>query len=250
VIGNCRSCLSVVVQHLILFTSEKRVKKMDQRTNWTSDLESFPKGAVAGSLMHAEAVWEPVCVTEDPRWQLAQRVVASKSFAKSALLSKFLLYVCDRALSGRTDEISENQIGVHVFVRKPGYNPGEDNIVRNYARQVRQRLDHYFEEEGKSEALRISIPLGKYIPVFSPNRLPEPIPIPVERALPGTGRSELLPVPPLPRKSSTRFRALFAFLFVVVCGAVGWRALKRAHPVQADSCHPLWAWSARLVLYQ
>ena len=102
-------------------------------------------------------------------WQLAQRVAASKSFAKSALLSRFLLYVCERALTGRTEEISEHQIGVHVFGRRQGYNPGEDNIVRNYARQLRQRLDHYFEEEGKSEELRISIPLGKYIPVFSPH---------------------------------------------------------------------------------
>lgn len=242
VIGNCRCCLPNVIQHLLVFTCEK----MDQRTNWTSDLESFPKGAVADALMHAEAVWEPLCLTEDPRWQLAHRVVASKSFAKSALLSKFLLYVCDRALSGRTDEISENQIGVHVFLRKPGYNPGEDNIVRNYARQVRQRLDHYFEEEGKSESLRISIPLGKYIPVFSPHRQQEPITLPVQTvealpALPGTGRGELLPAPLLPRKSSTYIRALFAFLFVAVCGVAGWRALAPAHPVPADPCHPLWS---------
>src|SRR5580704_18238885 len=193
---------------------------MDHRTNWTSDLESFPKGTVAASLMHAESVWEPLCLTEDPRWQLAQRVVASKSFAKSALLSKFLLYVCDRTLCGRTDEISEHQIGVHVFVRKPGYNPGEDNIVRNYARQLRQRLDHYFEEEGKSEELRISIPLGKYIPVFSPNLLSESISIPMQKdekphPLSATGPYELPAVPPLPRYRSTRFRALFALLFAV-----------------------------------
>jgi hypothetical protein len=223
---------------------------MDQRTNWTSDLESFPKGSVAESLIHTEAMWEPLlCLTEDPRWQLAQRVVASKSFSKSTLLSKFLLYVCDRALSGRTDEISENQIGVHVFVRKPGYNSGEDNIVRNYARQVRQRLDHYFEEEGKSEELRISIPLGKYIPVFSPNRSPELPPVPPQRKqederlslTPAVSRVELPPVPPLPRKRSTRLLALFALLFVVVCGTAGWRVLKPIHSVQGDPCHPLWS---------
>jgi hypothetical protein len=218
---------------------------MDQQTNWTSALESFPKGSVADSLIHAQAVWEPLCLTEDPRWQLAQRIVASKSFAKSALLSNFLLYVCDRALSGRTDEISENQIGVHVFARKPGYNPGEDNIVRNYARQVRQRLDHYFEEEGKSEELRISIPLGKYIPAFSPNRSAEPISTSVHRdeklpPFPATVRGELLPAPPLSRNRSTQFRALFILVFVVVCGAAAWRVLKRVLPVQADPCHPLW----------
>jgi hypothetical protein len=200
---------------------------MDQRTNWTSDLGSFPKTSVVDSLIHTESAWEPLCLAEDPRWQLAQRVVASKSFAKSALLSKFLLYVCDRELSGRTDEISENQIGVHVFLRKPGYNPGEDNIVRNYARQLRQRLDHYFEEEGKSEELRICIPLGKYIPVFSPNLIPEILPTPAQKieeltSLPAIDRNEHLPSLPLFRKRNTRLRVLLALLLVALCGIGAW----------------------------
>src|ERR1700744_6028047 len=69
-------------------------------------------------------------LASEPRWQLAQRIVASRSFAKSALLSRFLLYVCEREITGRIAEISEQQIGVYVFGRRPGYNPGEDNIVR------------------------------------------------------------------------------------------------------------------------
>ena len=196
--------------------------------------------------MHTESLWEPLCLTGDPRWQLAQRVVASKSFAKSALLSKFLLYVCDRALSGRTDEISENQIGVQVFVRRPGYNPGEDNIVRNYARQLRQRLDHYFEEEGKCEELRISIPVGKYIPVFSPNLVPQPVLLPAQNEevlapLPSIRRDGPPPIPSLPWNRSVRFRAIIALLFVAVLGGALWRVLKPAQSVQADPCHPLWS---------
>jgi hypothetical protein len=219
---------------------------MDQRTNWTPDLESFPKGSVADSLIQAESAWTPDCLTEDPRWQLAQRVVASRSFAKSALLSKFLLYICDRALCGRTDEISEHQIGVHVFVRKQGYNPGEDNIVRNYARQLRQRLDHYFEEEGKSEELRISIPLGKYLPVFSPHQSHELLPIPVQAvegspSLPATSADKLSPVPSsFSQNHRIRSRVLL-LLLVAVCGVAGWKVLYHAHPVPADPCHPLWS---------
>jgi hypothetical protein len=220
---------------------------MDQRTNGTSDLESFPKGSMADSLIQAEAVWEPLCLAEDPRWQVAQRVVTSKSFAKSALLSKFLLYVCDRALTGRTDEISENQIGVHVFARKPGYNPGEDNIVRNYARQVRQRLDHFFEEDGRLEEVRISIPLGKYIPVFSPNRLPEAIAVPLpeqkEETVPPLSvpaHTEVPLLPALPQHRSRGLRALVVLLLLLLCGVGVWKILKRAHPVP-DPSHPLWA---------
>lgn len=106
--------------------------------------------------------------TPDPRWGLVKRAVASRHFAKSPLLSKFLLYVCDRALKGREEEISEHQIGVEVFGRPEDYDPGEDNIVRNYARQLRKRLSEYFADEGLQEPFRLEIPRGGYVPSFYP----------------------------------------------------------------------------------
>jgi hypothetical protein len=105
---------------------------------------------------------------ESPEWQLVQRIVASPTFARSALLTNFLLYVCDRKLQGREDEITEHQIGVQALGRPGNYHPGEDNIVRNYARMLRKRLEEFFENEGKHEALRISIPRGQYVPIFEP----------------------------------------------------------------------------------
>src|SRR5580698_2770593 len=104
---------------------------------------------------------------QDARWLLVQRIVASKSFAKSYFLTSFLLYVSDRELHGKADEITEYQIGVRAFGRPESYNPGVDNIVRNYARILRKRLEEYFEEEGKDESIRITIPRGGYVPVFS-----------------------------------------------------------------------------------
>ena len=71
-------------------------------------------------------------------------------------------------LEGRGKEITEHQIGVLVFDRRPGYSTIEDNIVRNYARQLRKRLAEFFAAEGSSETLRIDIPLGGYVPVFVP----------------------------------------------------------------------------------
>jgi len=109
--------------------------------------------------------------SDDPRWQLAQRIVASKSFAKSSFLISFLLYVCDRKLSGRDHEITEHQIGIHALGRPATYNPGEDNIVRNYARILRKRLEEYFNTEGKDETLRVSVPRGRYVPVFYEGKL-------------------------------------------------------------------------------
>jgi hypothetical protein len=99
-------------------------------------------------------------------WQLACRVAASKRFCKSALLPKFLLYVCEQHLTGNSHEITEQRIGTQIFNRDTNYSPGEDNIVRSYARLLRKRLDEFFEGEGIHEPMRIVIPRGAYIPVF------------------------------------------------------------------------------------
>lgn len=104
--------------------------------------------------------------------ELVQRVIATTAFTRSAFLTRFLLYICECKLSGREDEISEYQIGLQAFDRPGSYNPGDDNIVRNYARILRKRLEDYFAGEGRSEPLRIVIPRGHYVPVFESN-LPE-----------------------------------------------------------------------------
>ena len=100
-------------------------------------------------------------------WLLAKRIAASKGFCKSELLQRFLLGISALTLSGRADEITEQRIGVCIFSRPEGYDPGQDNIVRSYARTMRKRLDTYFSDEGEAELLRLDVPRGGYVPVFS-----------------------------------------------------------------------------------
>lgn len=183
---------------------------------------------------------------DDPRWQLAQRIAASATFAKSALLSGFLLYICERALIGRRDEISEHKIGVHVFGRRPSYNPSEDNIVRNYARQLRQRLDHYFEAEGKAEELRLTIPLGKYVPAFVSAQPAETIPEETTiESLSSSASQHHTPTPTHVATFEKRPRRLLllasALLFLLCCGAIAWWAISHTHKAAPDPLHPLWA---------
>ncbi len=104
---------------------------------------------------------------EDPRWQLAMRIAASGSLGRSQLLSDFLLYIVDRSIRGRIDQITEQQIGVTVFGRTEDHDSNDDNIVRSYARKLRKRIDEYFATEGQKETLRIEIPRGGYAPIFS-----------------------------------------------------------------------------------
>ena len=115
----------------------------------------------------AEETW-PQTLQADPNWELAHRVVSGPHFARSPLLSKFLLFVVAETLEGRGSEITEHQIGVQVFDRPTDYRTLEDNIVRSYARQLRKRLAEHFAGEGNAELQRIDIPLGGYVPVFLP----------------------------------------------------------------------------------
>ena len=127
---------------------------------------------------------------DDPRWQLARRIVASKSFEKSSFLISFLLYVCEQELCGKGHELNEHQIGVKALGRPATYNPGEDNIVRNYARLLRKRLEEYFKTEGKDEILRIDIPRGHYVPVFYSIESVQNAPLPSSLPSRASGRAD------------------------------------------------------------
>jgi hypothetical protein len=145
-------------------------------------LEPSPKAAVGFAPRSDGAADAGVYIdTEDRRWQLALRIAASGSLGRSGLLSDFLLYIINCSIRGRTDEISEQRIGVTVFGRADDYDPNDDNIVRSYARKLRKRIDEYFATEGREETLRLDIPRGGYTPIFSetpqmPPRLIESVP--------------------------------------------------------------------------
>lgn len=111
----------------------------------------------------------PEEIAPNAETELLRRVLATPAFRRSTLLTNFLTYICDRKFNGRDEEITEYQIGIQALGRPSSYSPGEDNIVRNYARMLRKRLDEYFAGEGQHEPLRIVIPVGHYVPVFEPN---------------------------------------------------------------------------------
>jgi hypothetical protein len=103
----------------------------------------------------------------DPRWQVVERAAASPHLKASARLQEFLFYISECAIREVPGEATEQQIGIHVFHRHPGYNSSEDSIVRTHARLLRQKLAAYFAEEGSHEEIIVDIPKGHYLPVFT-----------------------------------------------------------------------------------
>ena len=106
------------------------------------------------------------CPPIDDCRALLARIRASREFQRATRLRCFLTYVVERKLAGCTDDITEVQIGHHVFGRPLNYNPGDDSIVRTVARTLRDRLDKYFSGDGAHEPVIIEIPRGAYVPVF------------------------------------------------------------------------------------
>lgn len=150
---------------------------------------------------------DPPVEAADSRQDLIRRVVSSSTFEKSPKLRAFLQYVCRCAIESEPAAATEQQIGIHVFGRSPGYNPNEDNIVRSQARLLRLKLEHHFAHEGKAEPVVISIPKGRYLPTFD-TRYHEPEE-PVSRA----AESVTIPEPRPPRQ---RFFGIVALSAVFV----------------------------------
>src|SRR5262245_14559896 len=172
----------------------------------------------------------------DPRWELVQRVAASTGFRKAARVRDFLLYVCERALEQHTDEITEQQVGTHVFGRPAGYNPGDDNVVRAQARVLRTKLEQYFAgEEGHAEPIVITIPKGTYVPVFEPRPVLASI-----VASPAVVLAQLL--------ATRRLSSTVVMLFVLVALLLGvciWLLAERAsartnRPIASPSFAAFW----------
>ncbi len=184
----------------------------------------------------------------DSRLELVERIVASPSFVKSPRLCNLLTYICNLSLQGRADEINEINIGVALFGRAPDYDPSVDGIVRSHASRLRQRLEQYFSEEGRSEPIRLSIPKGAYLPEFTPHATVEDPPkvMPAEPLIEGGGLEIAAAAPGLrsPRPSSLTTWLLSLALALACATIVSLLAHPPANAAARSAtiaAHPLWS---------
>ncbi len=194
-------------------------------------------GAVA-SLEDATAdTWPELAYRE-----LVSRIVSSPTFSRAERLSSLLTYVCDMSLRGREDELNEQRIGQDVFRRSPNYDCSIDGIVRTQASRLRQRLDMYYEQEGLNEAVRVVIPKGGYVPVFTPHSVLEPPAPPVQQTQTEIVKPAEVPVPSVPERHPVN---LFPWVLCVLLAAGFAALLVRDHmravsEVNKIASHPLW----------
>jgi hypothetical protein len=92
-------------------------------------------------------------------------VLASDEFSSSRRASELLQHLVERALAGDSSSLKERLLGVEIFHRRSDYNTGTDAIVRVTANDVRRRLAQFYSRH-HDQSLRISLPLGSYVPDF------------------------------------------------------------------------------------
>ena len=102
----------------------------------------------------------------DTRQAAVDRVLASATFRRSPRTCELLAYLCRHAIRGDGSAMTEHQIAVDFYRRKPGYNSSEDTIVRVQISQLRKKLQYYFLSEGRQDPIVITIPAGSYLPGF------------------------------------------------------------------------------------
>ena len=95
-----------------------------------------------------------------------QKLLADPLFSLSDILKRFLVFIVEETLEGRSDQLKEYTIGVKVLHKPANFNPQMDAIVRIHACRLRRALNRYYEGAGNGDFLRISVPKGNYIPFF------------------------------------------------------------------------------------
>src|ERR1044071_8324608 len=109
---------------------------------------------------------EPAGVTPRAVRAQLQEILASEGFVRSHRIQRFLEFVVEETLAGRSDQLGEYGIGVSVFDRGKDFEPALDPIVRNDARRLRAKLLEYYKSAPAGSVL-VEIPKGGYVPMFS-----------------------------------------------------------------------------------
>ncbi len=126
-----------------------------------------------------------------------QAVLSSELFARAPTLAHLLSYLCEKTFVGESNHIKEYSIAVDVFGRRESFDQDGDSIVRVQANRLRKRLAQYYEGEGASHQVHISIPVGQYVPIFEEQPSPA-VSVPVPR-----------------RASATKYRWVIAIMVVL-----------------------------------
>ncbi len=97
-----------------------------------------------------------------------ERIVASPEFPTVGRGAAFLTYIVEEALAGRASRLKGYSIALEIFRRDEHFSQ-DDPVVRIEAGRLRRAIERYYLVAGQIDPIRIDIPKGGYVPVFTWN---------------------------------------------------------------------------------
>jgi TolB-like protein len=101
--------------------------------------------------------------------QELERILDSRLFRSSPLLSRFLAYVVNKTIEGKEHQIKEYSIGLDVLGKSGDFQEKPDASVRINAVRLRKLLEEYYQQTSIPPLVRIELPKGSYRPFFAKN---------------------------------------------------------------------------------
>src|SRR4051794_29656973 len=95
--------------------------------------------------VHGSHDLEPAAI-----WKQIDKIMGSPEFRGSERMRRFLLFTVREMLAGRGEHLKEYTIAVQVFDRPDTFDPAADPIVRVEARRLREKLNRYYKDRGRS----------------------------------------------------------------------------------------------------
>ena len=80
------------------------------------------------------------------------RILSSGQFLQSPRRQRFLEYIVNETLAGRSERLKGYNVALEVFGRPDSFDPHIDPIVRIEAGRLRDKLREYYENDGRSRS--------------------------------------------------------------------------------------------------
>jgi hypothetical protein len=90
----------------------------------------------------------------------ALKITQSGALGRSRSYARLLEFLVECGVQGRTPK--ELEIAMEVFGKSADFDPSQDSMVRVYAHNLRQKLEHYYATDGRAEPQQISLARGEY----------------------------------------------------------------------------------------
>jgi hypothetical protein len=102
-----------------------------------------------------------------------QKILIHPLFCKSNRMKELLTHIVANSVSDEAHDIKELTLAIDVFGMSPTFDTSDNSIIRVAVYKLKNKLKIYYETDGKTDAVKIEIPSGRYMATFDFTRIIE-----------------------------------------------------------------------------